>query len=216
MKFVFFVIYTNIDIEPPTFTFDFRSFSETIIVPLWILENWCLSEVILCKFTYLHVTWPRGSDSVNGKSQYIVGIFLFIYLWLLWVFVAERGLSLVAVNEGYSSSRCSVFSLWWLLLLQSGVSKLAGFSSCGTWSPDLQLTCLVTSQHVGSSHTREQTHDPCIGRWILNPWTTREVLLVYFGEDLVRLTWIIHINKEEEPRTAPSFWYEQLCGWWSL
>ena len=162
------------------------------------------------------MTWPRGSGSVNGKSQYIVGIFLFIYLWLLWVFVVERGLSLVAVNEGYSLSWCSAFSLWWLLLLQSGVSKLAGFSSCGTWSPDLQLTCLVTSQHVGSSQTRDQTHDPCIGRWILNPSTTREVLLVYFGEDLVRLTWIIHVNKEEEPRTIPSFWYEQLCGWWSL
>ena len=117
---------------------------------------------------------------------------------------------------GYSLFQCSVFSSWWLLLLQSGVSKLVSFSSCGTWSQYLHLTCLVASQHVGSSQTRDQTHDPCIGRWILNPWTTREALLIYFGEDLVRLTLIIQVNKEEEPRTTPSFWYEQLCGWWSL
>ena len=34
-------------------------------------------------------------------------ISLFIYLWLRWVFVAARGLSLVAAREGYSSLRCS-------------------------------------------------------------------------------------------------------------
>ena len=31
-------------------------------------------------------------------------------------------------------------------------------------------------QHVGSSHTRDQTCVPCIGRQILNHWNTREVL----------------------------------------
>ena len=29
--------------------------------------------------------------------------------------------------------------------------------------------------HVGLSRTRDQTHVPCISRWILNHWTTREV-----------------------------------------
>ena len=29
-------------------------------------------------------------------------IYLFIYFWLLWVFVAARQLSLVAESEGYS------------------------------------------------------------------------------------------------------------------
>ena len=36
---------------------------------------------------------------------------LFIYFWLLWVFVAARGLPLVAVSGGYSSLRCTGFSL---------------------------------------------------------------------------------------------------------
>ena len=30
-------------------------------------------------------------------------IYLFIYFWLHWVFVAARGLSLVAASRGYSS-----------------------------------------------------------------------------------------------------------------
>ena len=37
--------------------------------------------------------------------------FNFIYFWLLWVFVARRGLSLVAASGGYSSLRCTGFSL---------------------------------------------------------------------------------------------------------
>ena len=62
--------------------------------------------------------------------------YLFIYFWLPWVFVAARGLSLVAVSRGYSSLRCAGFSLQWLLLLQSRGSRLTGsrhpgFSSWG-------------------------------------------------------------------------------------
>ena len=54
---------------------------------------------------------------------------LFIYLWLRWVFVAARGLSLAAASTGYSSLRCAGFSLWWLLLLWSTGSRRKGFSS---------------------------------------------------------------------------------------
>ena len=34
-------------------------------------------------------------------------IYLLIYLWLRWVLVFVRGLSLVAASGGYSSSRCT-------------------------------------------------------------------------------------------------------------
>ena len=47
-----------------------------------------------------------------------------------------------------------------------------GFSSCGPQA--------VSPQHVESSWARGQTHVPCIGRWILNHWTTREVHLYHF------------------------------------
>ena len=60
--------------------------------------------------------------------------------------------------------------------------------SCSAWTQQLwlagsraqaqQLWCtgLTAPQHVGSSWTRDQTGDPNIARWILNPWTTREAL----------------------------------------
>ena len=44
-------------------------------------------------------------------------IYLFIYFWLCWVFVAAHGLSLVAVSRGYSSVRCVGFSLRWFLFV---------------------------------------------------------------------------------------------------
>ena len=58
--------------------------------------------------------------------------YLFIYVWLRWVFVTVRGLSLVAVSGGYSSLWCAGFSLQWFHLLQSTGSRRTGFSSCGT------------------------------------------------------------------------------------
>ena len=58
-------------------------------------------------------------------------IYLFIYFWLHWIFVAARGLSLVAASGGYSSLWYVSFSLRWLLLLWSTGSRHMGFSSCG-------------------------------------------------------------------------------------
>ena len=52
--------------------------------------------------------------------------FKFIYLWLCWVFVSVRGLSLVAASEGHSSSRCAGLSLSRRLLLRSTGSRRAG------------------------------------------------------------------------------------------
>ena len=51
---------------------------------------------------------------------------LFIYLWLCWVFVSVRGLSLVAASGDHSSSRCAGFSLSRPLLLRSTGSRRAG------------------------------------------------------------------------------------------
>ena len=55
-------------------------------------------------------------------------IFL-VFFWLRWL-VAARGLSLVAGSGGYSSLRCTGFSLRWLLFLRSTGSRHTGFSSC--------------------------------------------------------------------------------------
>ena len=61
-----------------------------------------------------------------------IKVFFFIfYFWLHWVFVAARGLSLVAASGGWSSLQRVGFSLQWLLLLWSMGSRHTGFSSCG-------------------------------------------------------------------------------------
>ena len=125
---------------------------------------------------------------INFFQTEFLFLFLFLfYFWLCWVFIAARGLSLVAVSWGYSSLQCTDLSLRWLLLLPSTGSRRAGFSSCGTWAQQLWLpgsraqaqqlwhTGLVAPQHVGSSRTRAQTRVPCIGRQILSHCTTREV-----------------------------------------
>ena len=51
---------------------------------------------------------------------------LFIYFWLCWVFVSERGLFLVVASGGHSSLRCAGLSLSWPLLLRSTRSRRAG------------------------------------------------------------------------------------------
>ena len=56
------------------------------------------------------------------------------------VFVAVHGLSLVAVSGDYSSLQCAGFSLQWLLLLRSMVSRRVGFSSCGSRALERRLS----------------------------------------------------------------------------
>ena len=77
-----------------------------------------------------------GMPSMCWKHVSLFSFFLFMYVcmyvWLLWVFLAARGLSLVEVSGGYSSLRSAGFSLQWLLLLRSMGSRHVGFSSCGT------------------------------------------------------------------------------------
>ena len=53
-----------------------------------------------------------------------VPFFFFFFLWLCWVFVSVRGLSLVAASGGHSSSRCAGLPLSRPLLLRS--SRRAG------------------------------------------------------------------------------------------
>ena len=73
-----------------------------------------------------HALWLEGFFFNTIKKK-----FIYTYFWLHWVFVAARGLSLVAASGGCSSLHCAGFSLRWLLLLQSTGSRHTGFSSCG-------------------------------------------------------------------------------------
>ena len=96
------------------------------------------------------------------------------FLKIIYLFLAKLGIcccvwafSSCSGGGGCSSLRCSVR---WLLLLQSTGSRHTAVVMHG-------LRC---SRRVGSSQTRDWIRVPCIGRWILNHWTTREVPLFYF------------------------------------
>ena len=88
----------------------------------------------LCLLCQMNESSQTGKTAVTCFFSFFFKdkfIYLFIYFWLHWVFVAVHGLSLVVASGGYSSMRCTSFSLRWLLLLQSMGSRHAGFSSCG-------------------------------------------------------------------------------------
>ena len=67
-----------------------------------------------------------GCINLHSHQQSLQYIYFLIYLWLCWVFVSVRGLSLVAASGGHSSSRCAGLSLSWPLLLRSTGSRRAG------------------------------------------------------------------------------------------
>ena len=111
--------------------------------------------------------------------------------WLWWVFVAICGLSLVVVSganfccSGFLSMVASVVVEHRLLSAPVLVVGACGLSRC------LQLagsepSGLVILWHVVSSQTRDWTSVPCIARWILNHWTTREVPSLYLFHVLPR------------------------------
>ena len=98
-------------------------------------------------------------------------IYLFIYFWLCWVFVAVRGLSLVVASGGHSSSRCAGLSLSRPLLLQSTGSRRAGSvlvahgrscsAACGIFPDQGSNPCSLHRQadfqplrHQGSPYTK--------------------------------------------------------------
>ena len=85
--------------------------------------------------------WLPGSENCRLTQSYIAVwgkpncspcAFFFFFFWLHWVFVAVRGLCLVAASGGHPSPWCTGPSWRWLLSLQSTGSRRAGFSSCGT------------------------------------------------------------------------------------
>ena len=89
----------------------------------------CLFLKLLCSIPWGGYTLIYLTASLFFLNKFT---YLIIYFWLLWVFVAARGLSLAVGSGAYSWLQCAVFSLQWLLLLQSVCSRRVGFRSCGT------------------------------------------------------------------------------------
>ena len=91
----------------------------------------------------------------------------FIHFWLHWVFIASHGLSLITVSPG-----CSLVGELRLPMTVAFLVAEHRLQSTGSAVVGLGL---AASWHVSSSQTRERTCVPCLGRGILNHWTTREI-----------------------------------------
>ena len=85
----------------------------------------------------------------------IFNFILFIYLWLCWVLVSVRGLSLIAASGGHSSSRCVGLSLSRPLLLRSTGSRCAG-SAVVAHGPSCSAACGIFP---------DQGSNPCPLHW---------------------------------------------------
>ena len=98
------------------------------------------------------------SHSVGCLSNFfffLKFIYLFIYFWLCWVLVSERGLSPVAASGAHSSSRCTGLSLPRPLLLRSTGSRRAG-SVVVAHGPSRSAACGIPP---------DQGSNPCTLHW---------------------------------------------------
>ena len=96
------------------------------------------------------------------------------YLFILFFFFGCTESSLLQWPSPVSES-------WGYSLVAAHGFHCSGFSCCGARALghagfSMWHTASVAPQHVESSWARDRTHVPCIGRWILNQCTTREVL----------------------------------------
>ena len=82
-------------------------------------------------------------------------MYTLLYFWQRWVFIAARGLSLVAGSGGHSL----VVVLGLLLVVASLIEE----QSLSSW----RFLDLVAPRHAESSWIRDQTHISCIGKQIL-------------------------------------------------
>ena len=82
-------------------------------------------------------------------------LFIYLFIWLCWVFVSVRGLSLVVASGGHSSSWRAVLSLSRPLLLRSISSKRAG-SAVVAHRPSCSAACGIFP---------DQGSNPCPLHW---------------------------------------------------
>ena len=100
-----------------------------------------------------------GREEFLGKEMATHSSALFFFFFkFLAVLGLCPGLSLVVVHV--------------LLIVVASLCCRAW--ALGVQAQELWLTGLAVPRHTVSSRTRDQTHVPCIGKRILNHWTTRE------------------------------------------
>ena len=111
-----------------------------LIVSYSLIFNVFFVLFFLCCCQYLSILLNLSLNRSTFVSDIIfLKFILFIYFWLCWVFVAVRGLSLVAAS---GASHCGGFSCCqsWALGAQASVAVACGLSSCGSRALERRLS----------------------------------------------------------------------------
>ena len=119
----------------------FKTSSFTINILLIILSSCLKLEMTL-----------RSGKTWNDLCNFF---FVFFYLWLCWVFISLRGLSLIVASGDHSSSRCVGLSPSRPLLLRSTGSRHAG-SAVVAHGPSCSVACGIFP---------DQGSNPCPLHW---------------------------------------------------
>ena len=98
---------------------------------------------------------------------FFASVFFFLSFWLCWVFDAAHGLSLVAESGG-----CSPVAVRGLLTVVASLVVEHGLQ--GMQASVVVAHGLSCPESCGIFPDQELNHVPCIRRWVLNLWTTRE------------------------------------------
>ena len=106
-------------------------------------------------FAYCNI--PRPAIGPGIEQAFFFFLESFIDFWLLWVFIAECGLSLVAVvaRELLFVAACR------LLIRPASLAADHRLQGMGSVAVAQRLSCCAT---CGMFWTRDQTCVPCIGR----------------------------------------------------
>ena len=109
---------------------------------------WRRCWTLMLLFFLFHVAFCRCGSNFFLK-------FIYFYLWLCWVFISVRGLSLVAASGGHSSSQCVGLSLSRPLSVRSTGSRRAG-SATVAHGPSCSAACGIFP---------DQGSNPCPLHW---------------------------------------------------
>ena len=164
----------------------------------WIYTG-CKKADSMCRWWYMShypsKSLPQMTSAVQNKALLPVletdKNSLFVHLHICFYlgcagFTAARGERGLLSDRGVQAPHCgasSCSSTWvrWALGLSGVVPGL------GAW------------WRVESPQPRDRTLVLCIGRWILNPWSTREVFPAFFLNSLylLRVKWLLVLHAKE-------------------
>ena len=120
-------LFLNRSPEPGIFACD------NLPLPVTFTPSQFMIMIIDNNYNSRHPNMIKNKDIELFAVVFFFLIYLFIYFWLCWIFVAAHRLSLVVASGAYSSLRYVGFSLWWPLVAEQG-SRHSSFNSCGTWA----------------------------------------------------------------------------------